>query len=103
MRDRGGGSTRDAVRWGLLLAAMAVSGYRLPPAVRNFQGWRAALPLDPSAADLYKAIFTVNAVGIVIILIVAVGGFYFLPPRTAQEPSYLNFAGGRLPCCAGSI
>ena len=86
MTERGQGSTRDAVRWGLLLAAMAVSGYRLPPAVRNFQGWRAALPLDPSAADLYKAIFTVNAVGIVIILIVAVGVFYLLRPRTAKQP-----------------
>jgi hypothetical protein len=86
MTERGQGSTRDAVRWGLLLAAVAVSGYRLPPTVRNFQGWRAALPLDPSAADLYKAIFTVNAVGIVIILIVAVGVFYLLRPRTAKQP-----------------
>src|SRR5258707_11747339 len=100
MTERGQGSTRDAVRWGPLLAAMAVSGYRLPPTVRNFQGWRAALPLDPSAADLYKAIFTVNAVGIVIILIVAVGGVYLLRPRTAKQPSCINLSGAPRQCCA---
>jgi len=80
------GSIRDAVRWGLLLAAVAVSGYRLPATIRNFQQWRAALPIDPSAADLYKTNFTVNAVGIVIILCVAVGVFYLLRPRTPKQP-----------------
>jgi len=86
MAKSGGGSTRDAVRWGLLLAAVAVSGYRLPSTVRNFQQWRAALPIDPSAADLYKANFGVNAVGIAIILVVAAGVFYLLRPRTAKQP-----------------
>ncbi len=86
MAESGGGSTRDAVRWGLLLAAVAVSGYRLPATVRNFQQWCAALPLDPSAADLYKTNFSVNAVGVVIILAVAVGVFYLLRPRSAKQP-----------------
>ena len=81
-----GGSTRDAVRWGLLLAAVAVSGYRLPGTFRNLQQWRAALPVDPSAAELYKTTFVVNAVGIAIILAVAVGVFYLLRPRAAQQP-----------------
>jgi hypothetical protein len=85
MAEAGGGSTRDAVRWGLLLAAVAVSGYRLQMTVRNFQQWRASLPLDPSAADLYKTILTVNAVGIVIILAVAVGVFYLLRPRATKQ------------------
>jgi hypothetical protein len=80
------GSTRDAVRWGLLLAAVAVSGYRLPATFRNFQQWRAAMPVDPSAADLYKTNFTVNAVGIVIIFVVAVGVSYLLRARTAKQP-----------------
>ena len=83
MAESAGGSTRDAVRWGLLLAA--VSGYRLPATVRNFQQWCAALPLDPSAADLYKTNFSVNAVGVVIILAVAVGVFYLLRPRSAKQ------------------
>jgi hypothetical protein len=86
MPDTGRGSTRDAVRWGLLLAAVAVSGYRLPATLRNFQQWRAALPVDSSAADLYKVNFTVNAVGIAVILIVAMTAFYLLRPRAAQQP-----------------
>jgi hypothetical protein len=86
MAETGQGSTRDAVRWGLLLAAVAVSGYRLPATVRNFQEWRAAMPIDPSAAELYKTNFSVNAVGIVTILVVAVGVFYLLRPRAAKQP-----------------
>ena len=81
-----GGSRRDAVRWGLLLAAVAVSGYRLPGTFRNFQAWRAASPIDPSAADLYKTNFSVNAMGIAIILVVAAAVFYFLRPRTPKQP-----------------
>ena len=84
MAGTGGGSTRDAVRWGLLLAAVAVSGYRLPATIRNLHEWRAALPVDPSAADLYRTTFTVDTVGIVIILAVAAGVFYFLRPRAAK-------------------
>jgi len=80
------GSRRDAVRWGLLLAAVAVSGYRLPGTFRSFQQWRGASPIDPSAAELYKTTFTVNAVGIAIILAVAISVFYFLRPRVAQRP-----------------
>ena len=80
------GSTRDAVRWGLLLAAVAVSGYRLPGVFRSFEAWRAALAGDSAAADCYKANFGVNAVGIAIILVVAAGVFYFLRPRTPKRP-----------------
>ena len=86
MAETGRGSTRDAVRWGLLLAAVAVTGYRLPGTFRNFQAWREALPVDPSAADLYRANFAVNAVGIVIILAVAVGVSYLLRSRSAKQP-----------------
>ena len=80
------GSTRDAVRWGLLLAAVAVSGYRLPGTFRSFEDWRAALGGDPAAADFYKTNFGVNAVGIAIILVVAAGVFYLLRPRTPTRP-----------------
>jgi hypothetical protein len=80
------GSTRDAVRWGLLLAAVAVSGYRLPGTFRSFEEWRAALGGDPAAADFYRTSFSINAVGIAIILAVAAGVFYFLRPRTPKRP-----------------
>jgi hypothetical protein len=85
MAETGPGSMRDGVRWGLLLAAVAVSGYRLPATFRNLQGWRSALLADPSTAELCKKVFAVNAVGIVVILGVAVGMFYLLRPRTAKQ------------------
>jgi hypothetical protein len=72
------------VRWGLLLAAVAVSGYRLPRVFRSFEEWRAALPVDPSAAAIYRTTFTVEAVGIAVVVIVGVGVFYFLRPRTTK-------------------
>jgi hypothetical protein len=70
----------------LLLAAVAVSGYRLPATFRSLQQWRAALPVDPTSALLYRANFTANALGIIIIVGVAFGVFYFLRPRTAKQP-----------------
>jgi hypothetical protein len=85
MPDTGQGSTRDAVRWGLILAGVAVSGYRLPATFRNFQQWRASLLIDPSAADFYKTNFTVNAVGIAVILVVAVAAFYLIRPRASKQ------------------
>jgi hypothetical protein len=86
MAESSKGSKRDAVRWGLLLAGVAVAGYRLPSTFRAFQQWRAALPIDPSAADLYKTNLIVNAVGIVVVLALALGVFYLLRPRN-HRPS----------------
>jgi hypothetical protein len=79
------GSIRDGVRWGLLLAAVAVSGYRLPRVGRNFQAWRTALPVDPSAADLYRTGFMIETIGIAVVLAVGVGLFYLLRPRTIKQ------------------
>lgn len=79
-------SNRDAVRWGLLLAAVAVAGFRLPNTLRSFQNWREVRFSDPSAAELYRLNFTANAVGIAIVLAVAVVVFYFLRPRISKQP-----------------
>lgn len=79
-------SVRDAIRWGLLLAAVAVSGFRLPGTYGAFRDWRAVRFSDPSAAELYRLNFTANAVGIVIVLAVAVTVFYFLRPRFSKQP-----------------
>jgi hypothetical protein len=84
MAEPGKGSTRDAVRWGLLLAAVGVSGYRLPRVFRNFEEWRAALAVDPSAAALYRTTFMVEGVGIAVVVIVGVSVFYLLRPRTTK-------------------
>ena len=85
MAEPSKGSTRDAVRWGLLLAAVAVSGYRLPRVFRNLQEWRAALAVDPLAADLYRTTFMVEAVGIAVVVGVGVGVFYLLRPRVTKQ------------------
>ena len=85
MAESGPGSMRDGMRWGLLLAAVAVSGYRLPRVAHSFQAWRAALPVDPSAADLYRMSFMIEAIGITIVLLVGVGLFYILRPRTIKQ------------------
>ena len=85
MAETGKGSTRDAVRWGLLLAAVGVSGYRLPRVFRNFEEWRAALAVDPSAAALYRTTFMVEAVGVAVVVAVGVGIFYLLRPRAMKQ------------------
>jgi hypothetical protein len=84
MAEPGKGSRRDGVRWGLLLAAVAVTGYRLPRVFRSFEEWRATLPIDPSAADLYRTTFLVEAIGIAVVLVLGVGAFYLLRTRTTK-------------------
>ena len=79
-------STRDAIRWGLLLAAVAVAGFRLPRTYGAFRDWHEVRLADPSAAELYRLNFTANAVGMAIIVAVALGVFYLLRPRRAKQP-----------------
>lgn len=78
-------SVRDAIRWGLLLAAVAVSGFRLPGTYRAFRDWREVRFSDPSAAETYRLNLTANIVGIAIVLAVALGVFYVLRPRTPKQ------------------
>ena len=80
------GSTRDAIRWGLLLAAVAVVGFRLPGTYGAFRNWHAVRLSDPVAAESYRLQFTANAVGMAIIAVLALGVFYFLRTRTPSEP-----------------
>ena len=77
-------SIRDAIRCGLLLAAVAVSGFRLPQTYGAFRGWRAVRFSDPSAAELYRLNLTANAVGLAIVLAVAIAVFSLLRPRIAK-------------------
>ena len=71
-------SYRDAIRWGLLIASVAVTGFRLPQVFRTFREWRGALPIDPSAADLYRTELLVSIIGIAVVLCVGLGAFYLL-------------------------
>ena len=72
-------SYRDSVRWGLLLAAVAVTGYRLPRAVHDFREWRSALGIDPSpAVEMYRTLFMVDVIGVAVVLTVGIGLFCVL-------------------------
>ena len=71
-------SNRDAIRWGLLIASVAVSGYRLPKLVHDFRDWRSALRIDPSAAELYRVELMVDVIGIAVVLCVGLGVFYLM-------------------------
>jgi len=71
-------SYRDAIRWGLLIASVAVTGFRLPKAVRDLHAWRSAMLIDPSAADLYRTGFLVDAIGVAVVLCLGLGAFYLL-------------------------
>lgn len=86
MAETASRSNRDGIRWGFLLAAVAVAGFRLPSTFRSFQSWREVRFSDPSAAEFYRLNFTANAAGIAIVLAVALGVFYFLRPRIAKQP-----------------
>ena len=77
---------RDAVRWGLLIAAVAVTGYRLPRALGDFRAWRRAFETDPSAAGFYQLSFRVDLVGIAIVLCVGLGAFYLLRSSAKNRP-----------------
>jgi hypothetical protein len=71
-------SYRDAIRWGLLIAAVAVVGYRLPKTFGDLRLWRGAVATDPSTADLYRVESIVDVVGIAVVLCVGMGVFYLL-------------------------
>ena len=85
MPEPGLTSVRDAVRWGLLLASVAVAGFRLPRAYRDLLAWREVRLTDPSAANLYWTNFEVSIVGIAIILLIGIGAFFLLRRRRVKE------------------
>jgi H+/Cl- antiporter ClcA len=77
------GSLRNAIRWGLLLAAIGTVGFRLPRLVSEFRQWRETLRLgDASGAERWHTVLTVDLVGALVVLAIGVGVFYVLRPRT---------------------
>ena len=76
------GSIRNAIRWGLLLASICTAGFRLPRLVTEFRAWRGALGLeDPSAAEGWHRVLTVELIGVLVVLAIGVGAFYLLRPK----------------------
>jgi hypothetical protein len=77
------GSVRNAIRWGLLLASIGTVGFRLPRLVNEFRQWRDALRVgDSSGAEGWHTILTVELVGSLVVLVIGVGAFYFLRPKS---------------------
>jgi hypothetical protein len=76
------GSVRNAIRWGLFLAAVGTAGFRIPRLVNEFRAWRDALRLgDSSSADGWHNVLTVDLISVVIVVALGGAAFYFLRPK----------------------
>ena len=81
------GSIRNAIRWGLLLAATATIGFRLPRLGHYFQNWREALRLgDTSGAEGWRTFLLVDSIGLLIVLAIGLAVFFALRPRGKSQP-----------------
>jgi hypothetical protein len=81
------GSMRNAIRWGLLLAAVATIGFRLPRLVNCFRSWREALQIgDSSGAAGWRTFLYVESIGLVIVLVIGLVFFFVLRPRSKSQP-----------------
>jgi hypothetical protein len=81
------GSVRSAIRWGLLLAAVATFGFRLPRLVNEFRAWRGAVRLgDASAAESWRTFLVADSIGLLIVLAFGLIIFFVLRPRGESQP-----------------
>lgn len=82
-RSADAGSTKNAIRWGLLLAAVGTVGFRLPRLVGEFRQWRAALGAgDEVGGESWHTVLKVDLLASLLVLAVGVAVFYLLKPRT---------------------
>ena len=80
------GSVRSAIRWGLLLAAVATFGFRLPRLVNEFRAWRGAVRLrDASAAESWRIFLVADSIGLLIVAAFGLVIFFVLRPRTKNQ------------------
>lgn len=81
------GSTRSAIRWGLVLAAVATLGFRLPRLVHEFRAWREAIQLgDASGAESWRNFLVADSTGLLIVLAFGLVIFFVLQPRGKSQP-----------------
>jgi hypothetical protein len=81
------GSIRSAIRWGLVLAAAATLGFRLPRLANEFRAWRGAVQLgDPSSLERWRTFLVADSIGLLIVLVFGVVIFFVLRPRSKSEP-----------------
>ena len=80
-------SIRSAIRWGLLLAAVATFGFRLPRVAHEFRSWRGAVRLgDGSGAESWRTFLVADSIGLLIVLAFGVVIFFVLRPRSKGQP-----------------
>jgi hypothetical protein len=83
----GGGSIRDAIRWGLFLATVATFGFRLAPLARDFRSWRGAVRLgDASEAEGLRTYLAADVISLLIVLGLGLALFFVLRPRSKSQP-----------------
>jgi hypothetical protein len=81
------GSVRSAIRWGLLLAAVATFGFRLPRLANEFRAWRGSVRLgDALAAESWRNFLAADSIGLSIVLAFGLVIFFVLGPRRKDQP-----------------
>jgi hypothetical protein len=81
------GSVRSAIRWGLLLGAVATFGFRLPRLVNEFRAWRGAVRLgDASAAESWRTFLVADSIGLLLVVAFGLVIFFVLRPRRESQP-----------------
>ena len=80
-------SIRSAIRWGLVLAAVATFGFRLPRVAHEFRAWRAAMRLgDTSVAESWRTFLVADSIGLLIVLAFGLVIFFVLRPSSKSQP-----------------
>jgi len=76
------GSIRNAIRWGLLLAAVGTAGFRLPRLWSEYRAWRDALGLgDPFGVEGSHRILAVDLISALVVVAIGIAVFYALRPK----------------------
>jgi hypothetical protein len=80
------GSIRSAIRWGLVLAAVATFGFRLPRLMHEIQAWRGAVQLgDTSGAEGLRTFVIADSIGLLIVMAFGVMIYFVLGPRGTSQ------------------
>jgi len=82
-----GGTIRSAVRWGLVLAAVATFGFRLPRLAHELRAWREAVRLgDASGVVNWRTFFVADSIGLLVVLAFGVMIYFVLRPHGKSQP-----------------
>ena len=81
------GSIRSAIRWGLVLAAVATFGFRLPRVAHEFRAWREAVRLgDGAGAESWRTFLVADSIGLLIVLAFGLAIYFVLRPPSTSQP-----------------